>query len=147
MSTDLQGQESEPYKIPGGVMLSDEGPPLQVEPISAGEGEFGFKVITEPGADVRIESQLDALRMRFTAEEETTEFRIKVPEGEHIIKVFASSGSGPEAFDILSSAEKPSSGSGKLFLLLILFLLALFGGVAFVKRQDIIDEYHNRKYR
>lgn len=147
VATDHQGQDSEVGRLEGDLVLRSGGPRLELEPMSVDAGLFGFRIVTDPGTEIRIDSATEALRQSFTAEEEETEIEVEVPPGEHIIEVRAIDELGNETFDTLSSEDEPSSGfPWSTFLLLLLALLAAFGVYAFVKRQELIDWYHTRQY-
>lgn len=146
-ATDIADQTSEPATLEGGIEAVGDGPPLTLERISAGDGQFAFRVTTVVGATVTVDGDVEELQFQFTAEEETTEYTIDVPPGDHVIEVTASDAFGNRTVDSLSSSE--SSGGGVpwgVLGLIILALLAALGIFAFVRRQELIDWWNTRQY-
>jgi hypothetical protein len=147
IATDIADQRSEPATLEGGIEAVGDGPPLTLERISADGGQFGFSITTSVGTTVTVDGDVDALRFQFTAEEETTEYRIDVPEGEHVIEVTAADAFGNTTVDSLSSSDSGGGGIPWGVLgLIILGILAALGVFAFVRRQELIDWWNTRQY-
>lgn len=146
VAIDLADQRSEEGTLEGGVVIDREGPPLDVVAIDAPDGEFGFKIVTEPGAEVTIDSDTEELRQTFTAEEEETEFSIAVPGGDHQIEVTAVDEYGNETTDSLSPGGSSGGGSPIVLVLIVVGMLVALGVFAFVRRVEIMDWWNTRQY-
>lgn len=143
---DIEERESPATTLEGGALVSRDGPPLKLELIGSGGGQFAYRVVTDVGVQVSVTSETPALRQTFTAEEEETEFRIDVPDGNHVIEVTAVDELGNATRGSLSSDE---GGAGSNWTVLALIVLALAAGLAvlgYVNRQEIIDWWNTRQY-
>ncbi len=130
------------------VTVDGQGPPLDAVALDSAKGEFAFRIVTEVGVAVTITSETEALNQEFVAEEEETDFRVEVPEGEHVIEVRALDETGNESFDLLSSEDSPSGGfPWTTFFILVGVIAAAFVAFGFHQRQVIIDWWNGRRYR
>jgi hypothetical protein len=147
IATNADGESSETATLDGGLEVNRNGPTLELELISADDGVFAYRVITDEGANVRVESETDALNQEFVAEAAETEFRVDVPAGEHTISVTATDALGNTNFTTLGSSDGGGGGSNFAILgLIILGILVAFGVFGYLRRQEIIDWWNTRQY-
>jgi hypothetical protein len=146
IATNADGTASPEGVLEGGVEINRDGPTLEVELIGGGSDEFSYRVTTDPGVTVLVESETAALRQQFVAEEAVTEFHVEVPEGDHSIQVTATDSAGNTNFVTLSTGDGGSGSNLGILALIVLAILAAFGLFAYLRRQEIADWWNTRQY-